>query len=726
MRSDASVGSSAVRRLLLAGALLLLASCGGSGSGGGSAAGAQPPNILFVIMDDVGVDQMASFGYGGPVPPAMPNIDAVAAAGVRFRNAWSMPECSPGRAAFFVGRFPHRTNIYQAIGPNDLAQSQVSPYDMTVPKLLKQAGYQSGMFGKFHLAGPDHNAAGHGTPAVLGWDHFTGWIAGVPASIDTTAGGVAPARTHTCGFVPPAGQPGGADTGACYRPDGTCSVMSRARPAEDAAGLQCLASGGILVPNQACGTPPAGLDFRRENAYYVSPLVVIEGRRVEQVPLDDPRGRGYRTRIEADAAIAWIKARPSNRPWMATVSFSAAHTPLQQPPRALVPHSGHADKDALDCNGLLAGRVLQNQMTEALDTEFGRLLVETGLARRAGDGALQYDPKANNTVIVIVGDNGSMGFSVKPPFNAQRAKGTTYQTGIWDPLIVAGPQVAQPGRAVEHMVNMVDVFQLFGELAGIDVHKAVPRTVDSVALLPYLARPEQAGLRTLNFAQSGFNTQPGGGRNGPCVINSACTQIPMTKSVCEDNSGVWWGKDYTDPAVVPNGGQGYAGCCQVNQALHRSGQPQVAVLPEFSSALRNERYKVVRNTTQVYDSAADSCGPVTTNEFYEIDQAAPAPLLDDADRNLMLAPLSGELRRVYDELTAKLDAMLASEPPCAGDGNKDGFVDAEDVANWRAIAAEWGLSSVYDFVVDALTRADDGQAILRNLGTTCPKSHGYY
>ena len=156
--------------LLAAAAVLGLAACGGGASGGSTAAPATKPNILFVIMDDVGIDQMAAFGYGGATAPPMPNINAVAAAGVRFRNTWSMPECSPGRAAFFVGRFPFRTNIQQANGPNDLANSQVSPYDVTVPKLLKPAGYESGMFGKFHLAGPEHNEAGNATPAVLGWD----------------------------------------------------------------------------------------------------------------------------------------------------------------------------------------------------------------------------------------------------------------------------------------------------------------------------------------------------------------------------------------------------------------------------------------------------------------------------------------------------------------------------------------------------------------------------
>src|SRR5690606_15964526 len=133
---------------LAAAAALGLTSCGSDSNVASS--DPAPSNILFVIMDDVGIDQMKSFGYGGATPPSMPNMDAIARAGVRFRNTWSMPECSPGRAAFFAGRYPFRTNVNQALGPSDLANSQLSPYDMTTPKLLKEAGYESGLFGKFH------------------------------------------------------------------------------------------------------------------------------------------------------------------------------------------------------------------------------------------------------------------------------------------------------------------------------------------------------------------------------------------------------------------------------------------------------------------------------------------------------------------------------------------------------------------------------------------------
>lgn len=679
-------------------------------------------------MDDVGIDQMASFGYGGATPPSMPNMDAVAAAGVRFRNTWSMPECSPGRAAFFLGRYPFRTNIYQAIGPSDVANSQVSPYDITAPKLLKKANYESAMFGKFHLAGPENNEAGNATPSVLGWDHFYGWVGGLPGSVDTTAGGVAPEKTYSCGFVP-GKVAGGTDTGACYQPNNSCSVVTRSLLSQDAAGLQCLDSGGIFVPDQTCGVAPSTLNFTRQNAYYVSPLVIIDNGKVEEVPLTDPRARGYRTRIETDAAIDWIKARAPNKPWMATVSYTAAHTPWQTPPgNLLAGHNGPAS-DNWDCNGAVTGRFIQDKMTEAMDTEFGRLMVETGLARRGDDGKLLYDPKATNTVIVIVGDNGTLASAVKLPFQATQAKGTAYQTGVWDPLIIAGPQVAEPDREVNHMVNMVDLFQFFGELAGIDVHKEVPRTVDSVGVLPYLTNPGQPSLRTINFTMGGVNQQANGGRNGPCMIQSACTQIPTAKSVCEDNQGIWWGPAYTDSSVVDNGGAGYKICAEVNQALYKAGRPLIQVLPETSTAIRNDRFKLVQNTVLGYDPATDGFNSVVTEELYEVNQAAPTPLLDTPERNLLLAP-TAETQATYDNLKAKLDSMLASEPYCPGDGNRDGVVNGEDLTQWGRIAHAWGLSSVYDFMVnnvlDGLTNTVDADIIQNNLGKTCGRTYGIY
>ena len=70
---------------------------------------------------------------------------------------------------------------------------------------------------------------------------------------------------------------------------------------------------------------------------------------------------------------------------MATVSFASAHTPLQQPP-VVAAAAGSTDTNGLDCANTGQQRVLSNQMIESLDTELGRLFVETGLATRGPDG----------------------------------------------------------------------------------------------------------------------------------------------------------------------------------------------------------------------------------------------------------------------------------------------------------------------------------------------------
>ena len=133
---------------------------------------------------------------------------------------------------------------------------------------------------------------------------------------------------------------------------------------------------------------------------------------------------------------------------MATVAYSSAHTPYQQPPTSLLP-AGSLPTGAFDCLGSPEDqRVLSNQMIEAMDAEIGRVLVETGIATRGPDGSLRYDPERSDTMIVIMGDNGTYAPGVKAPFNPLRAKATVYQTGVWVPLIVAGPLVKAPGREV--------------------------------------------------------------------------------------------------------------------------------------------------------------------------------------------------------------------------------------------------------------------------------------
>lgn len=702
------------------------------------------PNILFVIMDDVGIDQMSSFGYGGPVPPKMPVIDTIAYQGIRFRNSWSMPECSPARAAFFTGRWPLRNNIFQAIGPKDLNNSQVATWEVTVPELLAAAHYDSALIGKFHLGGPENNEAGDGAPASVGFTDFYGWTGGLPASIDRNAGLVEPAvptNKYDCGFVPDAAH-GGADSGACYfaTPAGAskCIALSRTNQVGDSVGLQCLTRGGVLVPGQSCqSSPPPFVDFDEQNAHYVSPLVINRNGDVIATKLTDPRTRGFRATIEVNAAIDWINRHQSGpNPWMATASFSIDHSPFQPPPGALLSPETRALLQTIgagtDCRSVPAIRVLSNAMIEAMDTEFGRLLVETGLATRDGNGNLVYDPGATNTVIVIVGDNGSLAQTVKPPFDPLRAKATAYQTGVWVPLIVAGPMVVQPGRQVYAMVNEVDMFQLFGEIAGIDVHNVVPRPIDSYPMMPYLINPHQPSLRTYNFAQGGLNLQANGAHNPPCVFagnqldgnNSTpaqCSQTPVSHSVCNDNGGTWWGPG-GDPGTY---GGGLAECWQVNQVIwENEGEnydtKKVDQNPQTAIAVRNQRYKLVQNQWMDYDPKTDGPIPVISTEFYRINERERFPLLDREGSDLLPGPLNRVEQMNFDMLQAQMTKVLDSAPPCPGDGNGDGVVDDEDVDDFFQISNDWFLSSHYDFNIDGYTDVHDLITIYNHFGP-CPQ-----
>jgi arylsulfatase A-like enzyme len=680
------------------------------------------PNILFVIMDDVGIDQMRAFGYGGGTPPATPNIDTIANAGVRFHNTWSMPACSTSRSVFFAGRYPFRTNVFSALGPSDLANSQVSPFEMTTPKLLKMKGYQSALFGKFHLGLQANNPFLYAMPKSLGWDFFFGWLdeTGDPSSIDTTAGGVAPAGTYSCGFVRGAAN-GGADIGACYAANDTCEVMTNVGSMPP--GRTCRDNGGIFDPNKTCQSPrPAYINFSTLSAHYVSPLVINrEDGSAEQVPPTDIRARTYRGTVPVDAAIAWINSRPKDTPWMASLSFASAHTPLMQPPPALLP-DGSDDTNAFDCANTDQQRVLSNQMIEALDTEVGRLLVDTGLARRGQDGRLNYDPHKSDTMIVLVGDNGTLGFVVKEPFDATRAKGTAYQTGVWVPLLVAGPLVKQPDREVKEMVNIADLFQLFGEIADIDVRKSVPRTLDSVPMLPYLTNPNQRALRKTNFTQVGPNLQANGGFNGPCTFTSTCSQIPPTIGVCEDNAGTWWGPGATAliTAGIPPEGLKY--CCNVNRFLAGTGQ-SFSPEPLSSIAIRNKHFKLVSNFTQTNDPTTNDCVPTQTAELYLLDEVVPKPRLDKVDMDLLQkSHLTPKERKNYRKLTKQLAALLDSQPPCPGDGNIDGVVNGKDLADWNTYALlSQGKSSWYDFNLDGLTDSTDLAVVQQNLGMKCKK-----
>lgn len=460
----------------------------------------------------------------------------------------------------------------------------------------------------------------------------------------------------------------------------------------------------------------------------MSQLVINhENGSTEVVPFTDPRARVYRSIIESDLAINWINQRDAKKPWMATVSYSSAHTPYQQPPTALLPEPS-VDTSGFDCDptnpNKAVPRVLSNQMIESLDRELGRVMVEVGLATRKPDGTLDYHPEATDTMVVIIGDNGTYAPGVKAPFDPNHAKGFVYQTGVWVPLIVAGPLVNTPDREVRDMVNVADLFELFGEIAGVDVRKVVPKShvLDSASMLPYLTNPDQGSIRTTNFTQTGINITANGVRPPPCVINltdpPTCVQVFTSQPLCEFEGGIWYG-----PGGAA-GSNGLPNCCAVNAATGND----YTLLDDSAMAIRNDRFKLLQREVSNCTTSQDD----TVFEFYEIDELAPLPRIDRPDgqfaNNLLTSPnlppqgLNAEQLQNFNALFADLQALLTSEIPCPGDGNLDKKVNGKDIEDWKFFSAlSGGQSSWYDLNFDGLTNEADLAIILQHLGTNCLK-----
>lgn len=135
-----------------------------------------PRNVVLIVADDIGVDMLSAYGEGNDLPTT-PNLDALAAGGVTFRNAWSNPVCSPSRATIQTGRYAFRYDmlwIVTALSSFGLAESEIC-----LPEALDAFSpypYHSAAIGKWHLAGmtPTANFA----PNIAGYEHFQGTLFG--------------------------------------------------------------------------------------------------------------------------------------------------------------------------------------------------------------------------------------------------------------------------------------------------------------------------------------------------------------------------------------------------------------------------------------------------------------------------------------------------------------------------------------------------------------------
>ena len=179
---------------------------------------------------------------------------------------------------------------------------------------------------------------------------------------------------------------------------------------------------------------------------------------------------------------------------------------------ALTPRSAGSGDTLRKETGTGEQRDPQNRMIEALDTELGRRFwVETSLARRGASNSW-LTPGGQQHHDRDVGDNGTLGNMVKTAVQPSAPSGHRPPDGVWVPLIVSG--AGQPARpATFGTWSTWSTYQLFGEIAGLDVHANVPAYWIRHRCSPTsTSRPAQ---RSVNFSQGGANIQrSNGGRNG--------------------------------------------------------------------------------------------------------------------------------------------------------------------------------------------------------------------
>ncbi len=179
----------------------------------------------------------------------------------------------------------------------------------------------------------------------------------------------------------------------------------------------------------------------------------------------------YATTENVNNAISYINSQPSTKPFYLQLAFNSPHTPYHLPPSNLITTTSLSGTQT----DITANPVPYYQaMTEAMDNEIGRFfdyLIATG--------------KWDNTDIIFIGDNGDENLVAQ----TNPSKGSLYQGGIAVPFIISGPDVINPNRTSNALVNTVDLFATIQELFGnTNWQSQIPTTiVDSKSIVPILS-----------------------------------------------------------------------------------------------------------------------------------------------------------------------------------------------------------------------------------------------
>lgn len=380
----------------------------------------RPPNIVFILLDDLGINDLSTFGggvAGGSVPT--PNIDKLAADGAIFNQAYAgHGTCAPSRAMLLTGRYPTRTGFEFTPTPSGFAPmvSMVSksirndlppsfydgalddtkpPYEeqglpsneVTIAETLKEKGYHTVHIGKWHLG--------------------------------TSAGFMA----NDQGFDE-----------------------------------SLLMNSGLFLPESDPGVVNAKVEFDPIDHFLWASMSFAASFNGGELF----KPGGYLTDYWTDESLKVIEANKNN-PFFLYLAHWAPHTPLQ---------ATKADYDALSHIKDHRLRVYA-AMIRALDRSVGRIMQK-----------LEDEGLADNTMIVLSSDNGGAGYIGLPEVNAPYRgwKITLFEGGIRVPMLIKWPGKIAPGTKVDTPVAHIDVMPTLAAAAGANLPQGV--AIDGLNILP--------------------------------------------------------------------------------------------------------------------------------------------------------------------------------------------------------------------------------------------------
>jgi len=393
----------------------------------------RPPNIVFILADDLGFNDVSLNGggiAGGAVPT--PNIDSIAQGGVDLTNGYAgNATCAPSRAAIMTGRYPTRFGFEftptpvgfsrlvgsfrspGALHPPHFARERVKdvpPMDqeavpaseITVAELLKTRGYHTVHLGKWHLGGAPGTR-----PEQQGFDESLGFITGASMFL-------------------PAKDPGVVNSRQDFDP----------------------------IDKFLWANLPYSVQYNGQKPF---------------------KPNAFMTDYLSDQAIAAIKAN-RNQPFFMYLAYNAPHTPLQAP---------KADYDALpqikDHRERVYGAMVRN-----LDRNIGRVLQ-----------SLKDQGLDDNTLVIFTSDNGGAHYIGLPQINQPYRgwKATFFEGGVKVPFYMRWPAGLPSSVKYAAPVGHIDIFATAAGAAGAATPK--DRVIDGVDLAPFLngkvsARPHEA------------------------------------------------------------------------------------------------------------------------------------------------------------------------------------------------------------------------------------------